>query len=114
MSLSWPHKEESVPDGYSPIECFVYKDTCGKELPCNDIKELRLIQHGKEMVNLQIKMWVDSLLETPVVFGIWEIEEYCKDYPPWVFKSVLQQLKKHILERDDFIPKYLENYHPYA
>src|SRR5574343_1962131 len=87
MTPMWPCKETSDPNGYTPLECFVYYDSHGKELPCNDIKKLREIQHGKEMVNLQIQMWVDTTYEIPIILMPDEVRGYCKDLPRWVFDS---------------------------
>lgn len=94
MTKSWPCKNVSDPNGYTPLECFVHFDSHGQWLPCTDAEELHLILHGKEMVNLQIKMWVDGILEGS--FYLFEIEEHCQteNYPDWVVTSVIRQIVK--------------------
>lgn len=107
MTVMWPNKEISDPNGYSPLECFVYHDTFGKSLPCNDILKLRLIEHGKAMVNLQIQMWVDTTFEIPLTLMPSEMKEITKDYPKWVFESYIRQLTKKFRERDGFVPSFV-------
>mgnify|MGYP006928751783 FL=1 len=107
MTLMWPCKETSDPNGYTPLECYVYYDSHGKELPCNDILKLRQVQHGKEMVNLQIQMWVDTTFEIPITLMPDEVREYCKDRPAWMFDSYLRQLKKRFIQRDGFAPSFV-------
>jgi hypothetical protein len=107
MTPMWPVKEISDPNGYTPIECHVYQETYGKIIPCNDIVKLRQVQHGKKMVNLQIKMWVDTTIELPITLLPTEVKEICRDYPNWVFQSYMQQLKKRHTLLHGFVPKYI-------
>ena len=107
MTLMWPNHEKSDPNGYSPYECFVYHDTYGSLLPCNDILSLRKLQHGKQMVNLQIKMWVETTYEIPIVLMPSEVKEITKDYPSWVYQSYVRQLSKLYKESIGFVPKFV-------
>lgn len=114
MTPMWPVKETSDPNGYTPLECFAYRDTYGKELPCNDVVKLREIQHGKEMVNLQIKMWVDTTFELPIVLMPSELKEELKNsprnYPPWVFESYIKQLKKLYISKHGYLPSFISSF----
>jgi len=107
MTPMWPCKETSDPNGYTPLECFVYYDSHGKELPCNDIQKLRQIQHGKEMINLQIQMWVDTTFEIPITLMPSEVKEITKNFPQWVLDSYLRQLRKRFVQRDGFSPSFV-------
>jgi len=108
MTPMWPCKEKSDPNGYSPYECFIHSDSYGfaDPLPCNDILKLRLLQHGKKMLNLQIKMWVDTTVELPPILPPAEVKEITKDYPTWVFESYLRQLKKRYIQSMGFVPSF--------
>lgn len=78
------------PNGYSPLECFTVLDCTNETLPCTDPETLDKAIHGKRNINLQIKMWVEGVLEgTTFVF---EVKEWTELYPEWVFKSFLRQL----------------------
>jgi hypothetical protein len=103
----WPNNENNDPNGYNPMECFVHFDSHGKNLPCNDILKLKQIQHGKEMVNLQIKMWVESTLEFPFMLMPDEVKEFTEDYPSWVYESYIRQLKKLFIIKQGFVPSFL-------
>ena len=110
MTPMWPVKEISDPNGYTPLECFAHRDTYGRELPCNDVTKLREIQHGKEMLNLQIKMWVETAMDSPILLMPEEVKEYCKDYPPWVFKSYINQLKKCYVLKHGYLPHFISSF----
>lgn len=105
----WPNKTENSVEGYSPIECFVYFDTHGEELPCDDVEKYNLILHGKEMINLQIKMWVDTTYEIPITLMPNEVREYTKDYPSWVYESYIRQLSKLYKTKIGFVPSFVKN-----
>ena len=110
----WPNKEVSDPSGYTPLECFVYFDTHGKHLPCNDILKLRLIQHGKQMFKLNLQLWCDGVMEDMYnhLEQIKEIKKHCDDekYPDWVFTDFIGQLKKRYIKRDGFVPSFVTNF----
>lgn len=84
------------PTGYTPIECYVLLDSHGEidrtSLPCTDYDTLDRVLRGKGNVNLQIKMWIDGVMEG--TFFKFEIKEWTKDYPEWVYKSFENQLKR--------------------
>ncbi len=105
----WPVRETSDPNGYSPYECFIHSDSYGfaDPLPCNDIVKLRLLQHGKKMVNLQIQMWVDWTYELPITLMPSEVKEITKDYPPWVYQGYIRQLSKRYINSIGFVPKFV-------
>ena len=51
-------------------------------------------------------MW-DKQLQCPLFFPN-EIREYCQGYPDWVYKSVINQTKKRVLEDIGFVPTWLK------
>lgn len=108
MTPMWPSDEKNIDDGYTPLECFVYFDSRGETLPCKDIRKFKSILHGKEMVNLQIKMWVDSFVDGFLLVSPEEIKEICRDYPEWVYKSYCNQLKKTYLKNIGFVPSFIK------
>ena len=111
MTPMWPNKEVSDPNGFSPYECFIHSDSYGNQepMPCNDILKLRLLQHGKKMVNLQIEMWVDGTFDFPCTLFPWEVKEHTKDWPKWVYESYVRQLSKRYLDSVGFIPKFVSS-----
>lgn len=104
--IPWPND----PEGYSPLECFVYFDSNGKELPCNDLQKFKEIQNGKENVNLQIKMWVETTFDMPIVLMPSEVKEITKEYRSWVFESYVNQLKRLYMNKQGFIPTFLREF----
>jgi len=106
----WPVNEVSDPNGYTPSQCFVYSDSYGDRspLPCTDIIKLRKLQHGKKMVNMQIKMWVETTLEIPLSLMPSEVKEITKEYPSWVYESYIRQLKKKFEETRGYVPSFCD------
>jgi hypothetical protein len=89
-----PVKTVNDPNGYTPIECYILLDSVGKgPFPCTDYDTLDRVMKGKENVNLQIKMWIEGILDRTLF--VCEVQEYTKDYPEWVFRSFENQLAKH-------------------
>jgi hypothetical protein len=107
MTPMWPHREPNDPDGLTPLECFVLLDSQGKGSPCNDTLKLRQVQHGKQMVNLQIKMWVETTMEDPLQLMPFEVREWTREYPDWVFKSYIKRLERLMLEKNGYVPAFV-------
>ena len=81
------------------------------KVPTREWDLVKRVQEGKESVNLQIKLWSEGMwerrLQCPLFFPQ-EIREYCQGYPDWVYKSVINQTKKRVLEDIGFIPTWLK------
>jgi len=109
MLKRFPVTKQGDPEGYDPIQCYVLIDSHGERSgphPCNDPDTLDKVLRGKENVNLQIKMWVESVMDST----LWpeEVKEYTKDYPEWVFKSFLNQLHREIVKKIGFVPTFMK------
>lgn len=79
--------------GYSPIECFLLIDSGGYKncsYLCTDYDTLDKVLRGKQNINLQIAMWVEGYIDGTT--SRFEIQEWTKDYPPWVYKSFLNKI----------------------
>lgn len=104
-------KHPSLP---SPEEIFVFMDTHGipkdRTYLCSDNDILDKILKGKENVNLQIQMWVETTLEMPIVLMPDEVKTITKDYPPWVFKSYINRLSKEFLKKRGYIPQFVSSH----
>lgn len=82
-------------------------------MPTREWDLVKRVQEGKMSINLQMKMWAESMwdknLECCLLFPD-ELREYCKDYPKWVFRGTLEQGKKRILELNDgYVPSFIRN-----
>lgn len=79
--------------------------------PTREWDLVKSAQEGKESVNLQIKLWSEGVwdrqLQCPLFFPE-EIFEYCRGYPSWVFKSVMEQTKKRVMTDLGWIPTWLK------
>ena len=82
----------------------------GVMVPTREWDLVKRVQEGKMSLNLQIKMWSEAMwdkqLQCPLFFPS-EIAEYCRDYPKWVYKAVIEQTKKSLLRDIGFIPTWL-------
>lgn len=106
-----PTKQEGNPDGYTPIQCYVLMDSHGDRsgpYPCKDYDTLDRVIRGKENVNLQIKMWVEGVLEGTTF--IEEIKDCTKEYPEWVFKSFINQLSRENFKKHGWIPTFIRKH----
>lgn len=95
-----------VEDGFSALECWVSKDTYGKNIPCKESELLDLAISGKASWNLQIREWATDLVDC--LLKVYELREYTNNYPKWVFKASINQAHKIAIEKMGFIPKYLK------
>ncbi len=81
-------------------------------IPTREWDLVKRVQEGKMSINLQIKMWSESMwdknLQCPLFFPK-EIREYCLSYPDWVYQSVINQTKKRVMNDIGFIPTWLRN-----
>lgn len=110
MLKRFPVTKKNDEVGYTPIQCYVLTDSHGDRdgpHPCIDYDTLDRVMRGKENINLQIKMWVEGVIEG-TSFPT-EIKEWTKDYPEWVFKSFLNQLHKEVTKKIGFVPTFMRN-----
>jgi hypothetical protein len=87
-----PVNRKGDSDGYTPIQCYVLMDSHGERSgphKCTDYDTLDRVMRGKGNVNLQIKMWIDGVREGTLTK--FEVQEWTKEYPEWVYKSFLNQ-----------------------
>ncbi len=79
-------------------------------VPTREWDLVKRVQEGKMSVNLQIKLWSEGMwdkqLQCPLFFPN-EIYDYCREYPKWVYKSVIEQTKKRVMKDIGFIPTWL-------
>lgn len=109
MTKRFPVNQKNDRIGYTPIQCYVLMDSHGDRegpYPCVDYDTLDKIMRGKENVNLQIKMWVDSVMEGTSFVS--EIKELTVDYPEWVFTSFVNQLHREIKKKIGFVPTFMK------
>jgi hypothetical protein len=83
----------SDPNGYSALEAYYSIDTLGKKVSCKEIEVLNKVMRTKKSINLQIKMWAEDIAKR-ILFKC-ELEEYCQNYPSWVFEAVINQSYKY-------------------
>lgn len=79
--------------------------------PTREWNLVKRAQEGKESVNLQIKLWSEGVWDRQLgcpLFYPEEIFEYCRGYPKWVFKSVMEQTKKRVMTDLGWIPTWLK------
>lgn len=97
------------PNGEDGKYCFLCYEN-GITVPTREPELVRRGMEGKESVNLQIKIWSEGMwdkqLQCPLFFPN-EIYDYCRGYPSWVYKSVIEQTKKRVMEDIGFIPTWL-------
>jgi hypothetical protein len=83
----------------------------GIQVPCREPELFQRAIEGKMTVNFQIEQWSEGMwekqLQCPLFFPE-EIFEYCRGYPKWVFKSVIEQTKKRVMTDLGFIPTWLK------
>ena len=83
----------------------------GHKVPTREYDLVKRVHEGKESVNLQIKLWSEGMWDRQLgcpLFFPQEIREYCLGYPLWVYKAVINQTKKRVLEDVGFIPTWLK------
>lgn len=102
-----PPNDPNGEDGKYSFLCLENGIMC----PTREWDLVKRAQEGKESVNLQIKLWSEGMwdrqLQCPLFFPH-EIREYCLGYPEWVYKSVINQTKKRVLDDIGFIPTWLK------
>jgi hypothetical protein len=91
--------------------CFLCWEN-GLRIPTKEPKLVKSGIEGKMSVNLQIKMWSESMwdhnLQCPLLFPS-ELREYCKGMPEWVYNSTIEQTKRRVLNDVGFIPTWLKS-----
>lgn len=119
MYLNFPKIFECHP-GYLPKsdpngECGKYSFVClenGILVPTREWELLKRVQEGKMSINLQMKMWSETMwdvnLGCPLLFPK-ELKEYCQDMPEWVYKGTMEQTKKRLLTHIGFLPTWFRN-----
>lgn len=96
--------------GYSPQQCYVLIDSHGERsgpYPCIDYDVLDRVLKGKENLNLQIKMWVDTTVEDPIALLPSEVKKMTFDYPEWVYKSYINKLQKRYIDKIGWVPTFI-------
>ena len=77
-----------------------------------ELELVRRVQSGKMSVNLQMKIWSESMwdnnLGCPLLMPT-ELEEYCHGMPQWVYDGTMQQTKKRLMDRVGFLPTWFRN-----
>jgi hypothetical protein len=101
------------PQGYTPIQCYVLMDSHGERsgpYPCTDYDTLDRVLKGKENVNLQIKMWIDTTIENSLVLMPDEVREITKECPEWVFNSYINRLSKQYFQKHGWTPTFIRKH----
>jgi hypothetical protein len=84
----------------------------GYFVPTRELDLVRRVQEGKMSVNLQMKMWSESMwdinLGCPLLMPP-ELREYCEGMPPWVYDGTMQQAQKRILIHCGYLPTWFRN-----
>lgn len=91
------------PNGEEGKYSFVCLEN-GLFIPTKELELVRRAMEGKMSVNLQIKLWAEDvgiLLMPNELFG------YCRGYPDWVFKAVMEQSQKRVMKEIGFIPSFM-------
>lgn len=97
----------SDPNGESAETCYFMLDTHGKMPPCREVELLARIFRAKQSVNLQIKMWAETMAEFLLLPK--ELQEYIKEWgaPYWVYKATMNQAAKIHEEKYGWQPTFL-------
>ena len=74
-------------------------------IPTKELDLVRRVIEGKKSINLQIKLWSEDL---GVLLMPNEVLGYCRGYPEWVFKAVIEQSQKRIMKEIGFIPTFMK------
>lgn len=79
-------------------------------VPTREWDLTKRVQEGKMSVNLQIKIWSESMWEPGLgsVLRPPELREYCEGYPEWVFRSTIEQTHKRIMKDIGYIPTFMK------
>lgn len=93
------------PNGHSALECWWAKDTYGKEMACREPELLDKVKRGKASVNLQVKMWAETVADGMLLRQA-ELIEYVHGWPEWVLRAVLGQASKIAVESLGFAPRF--------
>jgi hypothetical protein len=82
----------------------------GYKIPTREWELVKRVQEGKMSVNLQIKIWSESMWETGLGSVLFpkELREYCEGMPEWVFRSTIEQTHKRIMKDIGFIPTFMK------
>lgn len=113
MLKRYPITKKNDEVGYTPIQCYVLTDSHGDRdgpHPCIDYDTLDKVMKGKENVNLQIAMWVDSCVQDPLLLMPDEVKEITKDYPEWVFKAYINKLNRDYIKKHGWCPNFIRKF----
>ena len=81
-------------------------------IPTREWDLVKRVQEGKMSVNLQMKMWAetlwDSQLRCPLMM-LPELKEYCIGMPDWVFRGTIEQAKSRVMKDIGFIPTWMKS-----
>lgn len=111
MISYFPTKQEGDPNGYTPIQCYVLIDSHGERsgpFPCTDYQTLEKVLKGKGNVNLQIQMWVETTMDSPLVLSPDEVKSF--GHPDWVFDSYIRRLSKEWSNKHGWLPSFIRKY----
>lgn len=96
------------PNGEDGMYSFVCLEN-GYMIPTRELELVRRVQEGKMSVNLQMKMWAETMwdinLGCPLLMPD-ELKEYCQGMPQWVYDGTMRQAKKRILNYVGFLPTW--------
>lgn len=99
------HSFDYDPEGHSALECWWYKDTHGKTIPCRDPLALGKAVRGKASVNLQVRMWAQDVADHALL-GQRELLDYTHGWPSWVLLAVLNQATSIAVGELGFAPRF--------
>lgn len=93
------------PSGHSALECWMAKDTHGKDLPCREPEVLLKAFRGKKSVNLQVKLWAEDVADG-LMLRQPELAEYTTSWPEWVFRATMEQAGRIAERMVGFVPRF--------
>jgi len=97
MIEAYPHElPPYAEDGLPAIKCFFNLEN-GVVLPTNNISEVKRALDGKKSLNLQIKMWAETVGRELSTIELREMIEEL-NMPQWVFNATMNQAVKLIKE----------------
>lgn len=82
----------------------------GYKIPTREWELVKRAQEGKMSVNLQIKMWAETMWDNRLGCLLFpdELKTYCEGMPKWVFKATIEQAQKNHFKEHGFIPTFLK------